>query len=68
MLKIIEIATLPKNAYFPNYLRYLSQILTAQIEELNEDCVKISREIGHKNFRKIGHQKASRSGRADSSF
>ena len=37
MLKIYEIATLQ------NYQRYLFQILIAQIEDLNENCVKISR-------------------------
>ena len=40
--KIIEIATLAKSALFPNYQRYRSEILLAQTEDLNEDCVKIS--------------------------
>ena len=43
LLKFTEIATLPKNEKFPNCQRYPSQILLAQIEDLNEDCVKISR-------------------------
>ena len=38
-LKINEIATLPKMHSFEDR----SQILIAQIEDLNEDCVKISR-------------------------
>ena len=42
-LKITEIATLLKSALFPNYQRYRSQILIAQIEDMNKDCVKISR-------------------------
>ena len=32
-----------QSTQFPNYRRYLSQILIAQIEDLNEDCVEISR-------------------------
>ena len=40
--KITEIATWPKTAYFPNYQRYRSQILIAQIQDLNEDCIKMS--------------------------
>ena len=28
---------------FPNYQRYLSQIVIVQIEDSNEDCVKIQR-------------------------
>ena len=43
LLKITEIVTLPKSAWFRNYQRYRSQIKIAQIEDLNEDCVKISR-------------------------
>ena len=35
--KTVEITTLWKSAYFPNYQRYPSQILIAQIEEFNED-------------------------------
>ena len=42
-LKITEFATLLISALFPNYLRYRSQILIAQVEDLNADCVKISR-------------------------
>jgi len=30
---------LPKSAYFPTYQRYRSQILIAQIEDLNEDTI-----------------------------
>ena len=40
--KIAEIATLPKGALFRNRLRFRSQILIAQIEDLNQGCVKIS--------------------------
>ena len=40
LLKITEIATLLKIEMFLNYQRYRSQILIAQIEDLNEDCVK----------------------------
>ena len=29
--------------YFPDYQRYRSQILIAHIEDLDQDCVKISR-------------------------
>ena len=43
LLKIAEIATLPKSAWSPNYQIYLYQILIGQIEDLNEDCIKISR-------------------------
>ena len=33
-----------RNAHsFPNYQRYRSETLKAQIEDLNEDCVKFSR-------------------------
>ena len=39
LLKITEIATLPKSVQFPNYQRYRSQILIAQIEDMNKDCV-----------------------------
>ena len=31
LLKMTNIATLPKSAYLPNYQRYQSQILIAQI-------------------------------------
>ena len=37
-LKMTINATLPKSAYFPNYERYRSQILVAQIEDFNEGC------------------------------
>ena len=40
LLKMTDVATLPKSAYSPNYLRYWSQILIAQIEDLNKDCGK----------------------------
>ena len=43
LLKITEIVMLPKNAQFPNYQKYRSYILIAQIEDLDKDCVKISR-------------------------
>ena len=44
LLKITEIATLPKTEMrmFTKHQRYRSQILIAQIEDSNEDCVKIS--------------------------
>ena len=42
MLKITEIGTLRKSPWFSNHQRYWSQIFIAQIEDLNEDCVKIS--------------------------
>ena len=38
LLKITEIATLPKSSYFPDTQRYQSQMLIAQIEDLNKDC------------------------------
>ena len=37
LLKIAEITTI-----LPNYQRYRFQILIAQIDDLNEGCVKIS--------------------------
>ena len=44
LLKITEIATLPKSAQFPYYQRYLFHILMKQIKEnLNKDYVNISR-------------------------
>jgi len=43
LMTITEIITLLKSAWFPNHRKYRLQILTAQIEDLNEDCVKISR-------------------------
>ena len=43
LLKITEITTLSKCAYFTNYQRYRYKILIAQIDDLIEDCVKISR-------------------------
>ena len=43
LLKITEIAALRKSAQFQNYQRCRSQILIAQIEDLNENCVIISR-------------------------
>ena len=43
LMKNTEIATLLKSVLFPNYQRYLSQILIAEIEDLNKDCVKTSR-------------------------
>ena len=43
MIKITEIARLPKSEQFSTCQRYLSQFLLAQIEDLNEDCVQISR-------------------------
>ena len=42
LLKINEIAALPKGAQFSSNHRYRSQILITQIEGLNEDCIKIS--------------------------
>ena len=43
LLNFFEIATLPKSEWFSIYQRYWSQILIAQIKDLNEDCVKILR-------------------------
>ena len=43
LLKITEIATVPKTAQFPSYQRYRFQILIAQIEDWNKDCIKVSR-------------------------
>ena len=43
MLKMTEMATLTKSAYYPNYQTYRSQILMKKVENLNENCVKISR-------------------------
>ena len=40
--KITEIATLRKSSQFSNYQRYQIQICIAQIEDLNEERVKIS--------------------------
>ena len=42
LLEINEIATLQKSQQFLNYQRYQFQIFIAQIENLNEDSVKIS--------------------------
>ena len=42
LLNITEIATLRKSPWLSNYQRYQFQILIAQIEDLNEDRVKIS--------------------------
>ena len=42
LLKITDIATLAKKAYFSDYQRYRCQILQAQIERLNKNCVNIS--------------------------
>ena len=41
-MKIIEIVTLPKSAWFPNYQRYRYQVLITQIEYLDEDFQEIS--------------------------
>ena len=43
LLKINEIATLPKSIWLLNYERYRSWILIAQIEDFKEGCVKNSR-------------------------
>ena len=43
LLKMTEIVTLPKSVQFPNCQGYRTQILIAQIEDLKENCVKISR-------------------------
>ena len=43
LLKITEIATLSKSAWFLSYLIYWSKILNSQIKDLKRDCVKISR-------------------------
>ena len=43
LLKITEIAKLSNSAKFPNYERYIPQVLIKKIENLNEDGVKISR-------------------------
>ena len=42
-LKITEIVTLLKSTYFPEYQRHRSRILIAQIEDFDEDFVKIWR-------------------------
>ena len=67
LLKITEIATLSKSARFPNNQSYRSQILLAQIEYLNEDCIHIYVPIFY-TFREISGQRALRSDRAGSSF
>ena len=41
-LKFTKIATLAKSTLFPNYERYQCHILIAQIDDMNEDCAKIS--------------------------
>ena len=56
LLKNTEIATLPKNVLFP---KYQSLIFKTQIEDLNEDCVKIP--IFY-TFREISQQRALQSG------
>ena len=61
LLKIIEITTLLKSVQFSNYQRYRSQILVAQIGNMDEDCVSIT-------FREMSRQRASRSGQAGSLF
>ena len=43
LLKIAKMVTLSESALFPNYKRYLYQILVAQIEDLMQDCVEILR-------------------------
>ena len=58
-----DMATLPKNVWFPNYHRYQFQILIAQIEDLNKDCVPI-----FYTFREISRQIKLWSARASSSF
>ena len=37
-----SIATLPKSAQLPNCQRCRAQIMIAQIEDFNEDCINIS--------------------------
>ena len=41
LLKITEIATMQKSAQFSNYRRYRLQIFIVQVENLNQDCVKL---------------------------
>ena len=54
--KTDEIATLRKSTLFPNYQRYQIQVLIAQIEDWNVDCVSILH-----SFREIRGQRALRS-------
>ena len=42
LLKMTEMATLSKSAWLPSYQRYLFQILLANIEDLNKDCVNFT--------------------------
>ena len=57
LLKITEIATLPKRPLFPNYQSLETMI--AQVEDFNRDFVKISRPY-LLHFREIGRQRALR--------
>ena len=59
-LEMTEIAMLPKTAKFPNYQRYRSHILVAQIEEFNKDSVKMLRPIFY-FFWEVSRQRALRS-------
>ena len=43
LLEITEISTLLKNAEFPNYEIYRSQLLITKIGYLNKDCGTVSR-------------------------
>ena len=61
LLKITEISTLPKKAKFSNHRRYRSITLIAQIEDLNEDFIKIIRPYNFYIFREISCQRAIRS-------
>ena len=45
LLKITKILTLPKSRQFPNYQRYRSQILIAQIQDIHMRYVKNSYHI-----------------------
>ena len=59
LMKISEIATLLKSAA-SKLLNISIQILIAHIEDLNEDCVKISGSYFY-TFRKVSRQRALRS-------
>ena len=56
LLKVTEIDALPKSVKFPNYQIYRSQVLIELIEDLNEDCVKISHPVFY-TFREKNRQR-----------
>ena len=65
LLKVTEIAALPKSAYLPNYRIYRSHILIAQIEDLIDDCVIFHVPI-FITFRELCRQRTLRSSRVSS--